>query len=339
MSQKERILTGDRPTGRLHLGHYVGSLKQRVDLQDEYEQFIIIADTQALTDNFDDPEKINKHVLELMLDYLSVGLDLEKTTFFVQSHIPAIHELFLYFANLVSIEQLSHNPTLKSELKEKAESKSSFKESTPLGFFMYPAHQIADILCVNADLVPVGEDQLPMVEMTRKIARKFNNLYGVELFKEPEAKVSEVSRLVGLDGGAKMSKSIGNCIYLSDDSETVQKKVMSMYTDPNRIKPTDPGTVEGNPVFIYHDAFNPNIEEVNELKERYKKGTVGDVEVKKKLAKAINDFLDPIRENRQEYEKDKGAVMDILKTHTGRVKKISNDLIERVREVVGVKYW
>lgn len=335
---KKRILTGDRPTGKLHLGHYVGSLSQRVQLQEEYDSHIIVADTQALTDNYDKPEKVKENIFQLMLDYLAVGIDPEKSTIFVQSRIPAIHELFLYFANLVSVEQLKHNPTLKSELKEKAKTKSEFKKSTPLGFFIYPAHQVADILCVNADLVPVGEDQNPMVEMTRYVARKFNNIYKTKLFNEPKAKITKYGRLVGLDGGSKMSKSLDNCIYLSDDNEIVKKKVMSMYTDPNRIRPTDPGKVEGNPVFIYHDAFNPDKEEVEDLKERYKKGKVGDVEVKEKLAKAINQFLDPIREKRSYYENRKDEVMRILSAGTNKTIEVSNDILEKTRDAMGINY-
>ncbi len=331
-------MTGDRPTGKIHLGHYVGSVKNRVNLQSEYEQFVIIADTQAMTDNFDNPEKIQKSITELMLDYLAIGIDPEVSTIFLQSQIPAIHELFLYFANLISVEKLRHNPTLKTELKEKAEHKGSFKKSTPLGFFIYPAHQVADILCVNADLVPVGEDQLPMVELTKYVARKFNKLYETDLLNVPEAKLTKYSRLVGLDGSAKMSKSLNNCIYLSDNTETVKKKIMGMYTDPNRVKATDPGKVEGNPVFIYHDAFNNDEDEVAELKERYRKGKVGDVEVKKKLATAINQFLDPIREKREYYSQRKDEVREILMAGTQRVQEISDDLLEEVREAIGLNY-
>lgn len=335
---KKRILTGDRPTGRLHIGHLVGSLKQRVQLQDEYEQFILIADTQALTDNFDDPQKVQKNVMELMLDYLAVGIDPDKSTIFIQSMIPAIHELFLYVANLVTIEQLKHNPTLKSELAEKKESKTSFKSSTPLGFFIYPAHQVADIICVNADLVPVGEDQLPMVEMTRSFVRKFNALYKSTFLKQPKARVSDFPRLVGTDGNGKMSKSLGNCIYISDESDVLRTKVMSMYTDPNRIRATDPGKVDGNPVFIYHDAFNPNLDEVNDLKERYKKGTIGDVEVKQKLFIAMDEMLTPIRERRKKYESNMKEVRDILMSGTEKTKKVAEFTLEQVKNAVGIKY-
>ncbi|MBN1373939.1 tryptophan--tRNA ligase [Candidatus Dojkabacteria bacterium] len=335
---KKRILTGDRPTGKLHLGHYVGSLLQRVELQDEYEQFVIVADIQALTDNFDNPKKVQENVFELALDYMAVGIDPTKSTIFIQSQIPAIAELFIYFANFVSIEQLSHNPTIKTELAEKSQTKEAFKDSTPLGFYVYPVHQVADIMCVNADLVPVGEDQVPHVELTRDIVRKFNKMYKTDFFHEPKAKVTNLGRLPGTDGQGKMSKSIGNCIYLSDDSETVKAKVMKMYTDPSRIKATDPGKVEGNPVFIYHDAFNPNKSEVAELKERYTKGTVGDVEVKEKLFNALDEFLTPIRQKRTELEKKPDFVMDVLHEGTKKVRTISNEIVEKTRDIIGLRY-
>lgn len=335
---KKRILTGDRPTGRLHVGHLIGSLQQRVELQDSYEQYIIIADTQALTDNFDDPKKVKKNVMELMYDYLACGLDPNKTTIFIQSKIPAIHELFLYIANFVSIEQLKHNPTLKTELKEKKENKSTFKSSTPLGFFIYPAHQIADIISVNADLVPVGEDQLPMIEMTQDFVKKFNRTYKSAYLKVPKARLSKQSRLVGTDGGGKMSKSIGNCIYLSDDEETLKKKIMGMFTDPNRIHATDPGKVEGNPAFIYHDAFNSNLDEIADLKERYKKGKVGDVEVKEKLFIAMNNLLSPIREKRAIYENKNKEVYDILMQSCEKTNKVANETLYKVKEAIGINY-
>ena len=248
---KKRILTGDRPSGRLHLGHFVGSLANRVKLQDEYEQYVLIADVQALTDNYENPQKVADFVRELLLDYVAVGIDPEKSTIVVQSMIPAIAELTIFFMNLVSLNRVLRNPTVKSEIEEKG-----FKESVPAGFAMYPISQAADITAFQADLVPVGEDQLPMIEQTREIVRKFNSLYG-EVLKEPEVLLGDYPRLVGLDGKSKMSKSLGNSIFLADTAEEVQKKVMSMYTDPTRLKPTDPGTVEGNPVFIYHEAFNP----------------------------------------------------------------------------------
>ncbi|HQF36176.1 MAG TPA: tryptophan--tRNA ligase [Candidatus Dojkabacteria bacterium] len=334
--KKKRILTGDRPTGRLHLGHFIGALKQRLDLEDQYEQYIIIADIQALSDNFDNPEKVRENTIQVLLDNLAVGLNPEKTTFYLQSHIPATHELFMYFANFVSIEQLSHNPTIKTELKEKKETKTTFAKSTPLGFFVYPVHQVADIMTVNADLVPVGEDQLPHVELTRDVVKKFNATYKTNLFNVPAARITKISRLVGTDGNAKMSKSLGNCIYISDETSVVRKKIMSMYTDPDRIHATDPGKVEGNPVFIYHDAFNTNIDEVNDLKSRYLKGKVGDVEVKEKLFLAIEKILTPIRERRLGYEKRIDDVYDILNTGTNKVRTISNEILYKTKQAVGI---
>ena len=249
---KKRILTGDRPTGKLHLGHLVGSLQNRVNLQDEYEQFVMIADVQALTDNFTEPQKVRENVREVALDYLAVGIDPDKTTILIQSLIPEIAELTVYYLNLVTLERVLRNPTVKDEIKQKG-----FGKQIPAGFAVYPVSQAADITFCKANLVPVGEDQVPMIEQTREIVRKFNSLYG-EVLVEPEALVGKIKRLPGTDGGAKMSKSLGNCIYLSDPADEVTKKVMSMYTDPKRVHPTDPGTVEGNPVFVYHYPFNPD---------------------------------------------------------------------------------
>src|SRR3990167_11329355 len=262
---KNRILTGDRPTGRLHLGHYVGSLQNRVKLQDEYDQLVMIADVQALTDNFADPQKVRDNVQELVLDYLAVGIDPSKTTIFIQSLVPEIAELTVYFLNLVTLERVLRNPTVKDEIKQKG-----YGKHIPAGFAVYPVSQAADITFCKADLVPVGEDQLPMIEQTREIVRRFNSLYG-EVLVEPEALLSDFPRLPGTDGQTKMSKSIGNVINLSDSAEVVYKKVMQMYTDPTRIHATDIGNVENNTVFIYNDAFNPNKREVEILKEKYKK--------------------------------------------------------------------
>src|SRR5229473_3881360 len=278
----KRILTGDRPTGPLHLGHYVGSLQNRVRLQDEYDTYILIADIQALTDNFEHPEKLAATVFEVALDYLAVGLDPERVKIVVQSMVPELSELTTYFMNLVTVATLERNPTVKDEIKQR-----NFKRGTPVGFWSYPISQAADIAIFKAHLVPVGEDQLPMIEQTREIVRRFNSLYEKVLI-EPKAMVGQVPRLPGTDGGTKMSKSLGNAIYLGDSAESLRKRVMSMYTDPTRIHPTDPGHVEGNPVFTYHDVFNPNKAEVEDLKERYRQGTVGDVEVKEKLFKALN---------------------------------------------------
>ncbi len=331
----KRILTGDRPTGKLHLGHYVGSLKNRVALQNDYQTFIMVADVQALTDNFDNPQKVRDHVLEVTMDNLAVGLDPNKVTFFIQSQVPQIAELTIFFMNLVTMARLMRNPTVKTEINQKG-----FGEDVPVGFVNYPISQAADILFLKADLVPVGEDQLPMIEQTREIARKFNSIYG-PVFPEPEAKVGEVARLVGTDGNAKMSKSLGNTIYFADDAATVEKKVMSMYTDPSRVHPTDPGKVEGNPVFIYLDTFAPTSEndQINEYKKRYAAGQVGDVEVKKYLAKILNDFLDPIRQRRPEYASNPEKVSQILKEGTEKVCQIAEETMKEVRSVMKINYF
>ncbi|OGM28252.1 tryptophan--tRNA ligase [Candidatus Woesebacteria bacterium RIFCSPHIGHO2_01_FULL_41_10] len=330
---KKRILTGDRPTGSLHLGHFVGSLQNRVKLQDEYEQFVMIADVQALTDNFEHPEKVSNNVVELLLDYLAVGIDPEKTTIFIQSAVPEIAELTVFYLNLVTLERVLRNPTVKDEIKQKG-----FGKSLPAGFAIYPVSQAADITVVNADLVPVGEDQVPMIEQTREIVRKFNSLYG-KVFHEPEALIGDIRRLPGTDGQAKMSKSIGNCIYLKDSSEEVTKKIMGMYTDPSRVHPTDPGKVEGNPVFIYHDAFNPNKEEVKDFKNRYREGKVGDVEVKKRLAEVINNVLTPIRERRSKFEGKNKELNELLLDGTMKTLKVAGDTMNRVREAMKIRYF
>lgn len=330
---KKRILTGDRPTGKLHLGHYVGSLANRIRLQDEYETYIIIADVQALTDNFNNPEKIRASLTEVALDYLAVGIDPVKATIFVQSMVPEIAELTVLFMNMTTVARVAQNPTVKSEMREKG-----YGEEIPFGFFAYPISQAADILCVNAHLVPAGADQLPMIEQTRDIARNFNRLYG-ETFVETESLVSDFSRLPGLDGNAKMSKSLNNAIYLSDSSEVLREKIMKMYTDPNRIHATDPGTVEGNVAFVYHDAFNPNKDEVADLKERYQKGTVGDVEVKTKLFNALDNFLTPIREKRAFYEARPDEVRQILLDGTARARVKTSETMERVRHAMKIDYF
>jgi tryptophanyl-tRNA synthetase len=329
---KKRILTGDRPTGRMHLGHYVGSLKNRVKLQDSYDQFVIIADVQALTDNFETPEKVRANVNELLLDYLAVGIDPTKTTIFIQSLIPEIAELTVFYMNLVTLERVLRNPTVKDEIKQKG-----FGQNIPAGFALYPVSQAADITAFNADLVPVGEDQVPMIEQTREIVRRFNSLYG-EVFVEPEALVGEVKRLPGIDG-AKMGKSVNNAIYLSDTEDDLKKKVMAMYTDPNRIHSTDPGKVEGNPVFIYHDVFNPDKAEVEELKRRYKEGKVGDIEVKEKLFAALNKFLKPIRGRRAGFE-GKDAELDmILKEGTAKAREVAKETMRKVKKAMKIDYF
>jgi len=323
----KRLLTGDRPTGHLHLGHYVGSLKNRVAFQDKYESYIMVADVQALTDNFDNPKKVNENVLKVVEDNLACGIDPDKSTIFLQSLIPEIAELTVFFANLVSMARLERNPTVKDEVKQK----DKFKDSLPLGFFMYPVSQAADILVVKGEIVPVGEDQLPHIEQTREIARKFNNIYG-NVFPEPKGFVGDTARLVGLDNNAKMSKSLNNAIYLADSSDVVEKKVMGMYTDPNRVRATDPGKVEGNPVFIYHDIFNSDKEKVEELKARYREGKVVDVEVKKELISAINGFLEPVRERRVKYAGNDKLLTEILMDGTKRARKVAKETMKEVRE-------
>lgn len=329
---KKRILTGDRPSGRLHLGHYVGSLKNRVRLQDEFEQYVLIADVQALTDNYDKPQMVADSVRGLVLDYIAVGLDPEKSTFVVQSRIPAIAELTVFYLNLVGLNRVLRNPTVKVEIEQKG-----LGESITAGFAMYPVSQAADITAFGADLVPVGDDQLPMIEQTREIVHRFNSLYG-EILKEPEALLGECPRLVGLDGKTKMSKSMGNCIYLLDSEEEVNKKVRSMYTDPTRLKPTDAGHIEGNPVFVYHDAFNPDKSEVEDLKRRYMEGAVGDVEVKEKLAKAINNMLAPMRERAAVLENNPGRIDEILRKGVEKGVEVSNETINRVKEAMKINY-
>jgi len=351
MIRKKRVLTGDRPTGKLHLGHYVGSLKNRGKLQDEYECFFIVADLHTLT-TASEKEKIAKlpeNIREMVLDYLSVGIDPAKSTIYLQSQVPEVTYLSLLFSMLVSVPRCQRVPTLKEVMRD-----LQIKQPS-LGLLTYPVLQAADILMVRADLVPVGKDQESHIELTREIARKFNSEFG-EVFPEPEPLIGEVPTLVGTDGKAKMSKSLDNCIYLSDSAETVKEKVTKMYTDPSRIHATDPGRVEDNPVFIYHDAFNPNKEEVEDLKKRYKEGQVGDVEVKEKLAEALNQFLDPIRQKRKGFEaqpglapletaslrpsKDglflTGVVNDILKKGSENARKEAAETLKLVKEAMGL---
>ena len=328
----KRILTGDRPTGPLHLGHYVGSLQNRVKLQDEYDTYVLIADVQALTDNFEHPEKLAGNIFEVALDYLAVGLDPNKVKFVVQSMVPELTELTIYFMNLVTVATLERNPTVKEEIKQR-----NFVKGVPVGFWSYPISQAADITIFKADLVPVGEDQLPMIEQAREIARRFNRLYAKVLI-EPRAMLGAMARLPGTDGGAKMSKSVGNCIYLGDPPDAMRKRVMSMFTDPTRIHPTDPGHVEGNPVFIYHDVFNPDKAEVEELKERYRKGTVGDVEVKQKLYDALNAMLTPIRDRRAEYQSKPKQVYEIIAEGTRQGRALAQATMVEVRAAMKIAY-
>lgn len=331
MEEKKRILTGIRPTGALHLGHYVGALENWVRLQGTHDCFFLIADYQALGDHLDDIPGIRTSVIQVALDWLSVGLDPDKSNFIVQSHIPEHAELAMLLSMLTPLGMLERNPTLKAE-REQTEAKG-----LSVGFYTYPVSQVADILLPKAHLVPVGEDQLPHIEMTREIARKFNHNYG-EVFPEPQSLVGRVARLPGTDGKAKMSKSLGNVIYLSDNEETVTRKVMSMYTDPTRLRATDPGHVDGNPVFDYHDAFNPDKEEVDDLKERYLAGRVGDVEVKKRLAGALNAFLTPVRERRFNYEQRTQLVKDALIEGTKRAKRVAEDTMAEVKDKMGIRH-
>lgn len=317
------------------MGHYVGSLKNRVKLQDEYDQYVMLADVQALTDNFDNPQKVRDNVKEVLLDYLAVGIDPQKTTIFIQSEIPQIAELTVFFMNLVTIARLYRNPTVKDEMKQKG-----FGDNVPLGFLAYPVSQAADITFIKADLVPVGEDQLPMLEQTREIVRKFNAIYG-EVLVEPKPLLGDFPRLVGTDGQSKMSKSLNNAIFLADSSDEVEKKVMNMYTDPKRIKPTDPGTTEGNPVFIYLDAFGGvgDKEQIVDFKKRYKEGKVGDVEVKKYLVKVLNDFLEPIRSRRVEFERDSGLVDKILREGTEKARQEAAETLREVKKAMKLDYF
>jgi tryptophanyl-tRNA synthetase len=332
-TKKKRMLTGDRPTGLLHLGHYVGSIKNRVEFQDKYDCFLIIADLHMLTTkpSKEDLLALRENVREMVLDYLACGIDPSKTTIYLQSAIPAVYELNLIFEMMISLNRLTGLPSLK----EMARNAHMDVESIPFGLIGYPVLQTADILCPKAEIVPVGKDNEAHIELSRDIARKFNLLYG-ETFPMPEAIISSTPTLVGTDNKGKMSKSAGNCIFLSDDKKTVEKKVRGMYTDPTRIHAHQPGTVEGNPVFIYHDVFNPNVDEVLDLKERYRLGTVGDVEVKEKLINALNQFLDPIRERRKFFAEDKGLVEQIVYEGTQKMIEVSNETVKEMRSAMGL---
>ena len=345
---KKIILTGDRPTGRLHLGHYVGSLKRRVELQNsgEYEKVLImIADAQALTDNFDNPDKIRKNIIEVALDYLSVGMDPAKSTLFIQSQISELTELTFYYLNLVTVARLHRNPTVKAEIQMR-----NFEQNIPAGFFCYPVSQAADITAFKATTVPVGEDQLPMLEQTREIVRKFNSIYS-EVLVEPKELLPENSvcmRLPGTDGKAKMSKSLGNCIYLSDEPNDIKQKIMGMFTDPLHIQVSDPGHIEGNAVFTYLDAFCrdehfeqflPEYANLDELKTHYTKGGLGDVKIKKFLNNIIQSELEPIRTRRKEYEKDIAGVYDILKAGSDNARNIAAATLDEVKTAMKINYF
>lgn len=341
---KKVMLTGDRPSGNLHIGHFVGSVRTRVEMQNsgEYEMYILIADLQALTDNAQNPEKIRESIIQIMLDYLAVGLDPNKVNFVLQSAVPALFELPMYYANLVTQARLERNPTVKDELKMRG-----FNRDVPVGFISYPISQAADITAFQASVVPVGADQIPMLEQTREIVSAFNRTYNCDALVMPKEIVPKDSckRLVGIDGAAKMSKSLGNCIYLKDSSEELKKKVTAMYTDPNHIHISDPGTVEGNVVFIYLDAFCsdehfkrflPEYKNLDELKSHYKRGGLGDVKIKTFLFKVLDELLAPMRERRSKYEKDVPAVLDALKRGTDAAIKKTNETLAKVRRAIGI---
>ncbi len=342
------ILTGDRPTGRLHVGHYVGSLKRRVELQNsgDYDKvYIMIADAQALTDNIENPEKVRQNIIEVALDYLSCGLDPQKSTLFIQSHVAELTELTFYYMDLVTVARLQRNPTVKSEIQMR-----NFEASIPVGFFTYPISQAADITAFKATTVPVGEDQLPMIEQTREIVRKFNSIYD-EVLVEPEALIPQneaCHRLPGTDGKAKMSKSLGNCIYLADSADDVKKKIMGMYTDPTHIQVSDPGHIEGNTVFTYLDAFSrsehferylPDYANLDELKEHYQRGGLGDVKVKKFLNNIIQEELEPIRQRRKEYEKDIPEIYEILRKGSEEARKVAAQTLSEVKSAMKINYF
>ena len=342
------ILTGDRPTGRLHVGHYVGSLRRRVELQNsgEYEKiFIMIADAQALTDNIENPEKVRQNILEVALDYLSCGIDPEKTTILIQSQIPELYELTAYYMDLVTVSRLQRNPTVKSEIQMR-----NFEASIPVGFFTYPISQAADITAFKATTVPVGVDQLPMIEQTKEIVHKFNSVYA-EVLVDPDALLPEnqaCMRLPGIDGKAKMSKSLGNCIYLSDTADEVKKKIMSMYTDPTHIQVSDPGHIEGNTVFTYLDAFCrpehferylPDYANLDELKAHYQRGGLGDVKVKRFLNSVLEETLEPIRARRKEFEKDIPGVYQILKRGSEDAEEVAAQTLSEVKDAMKINYF
>ncbi|MBQ9796041.1 MAG: tryptophan--tRNA ligase [Clostridia bacterium] len=345
---KKIILTGDRPTGHLHLGHYVGSLKRRIELQnkggyDEY--YVMLADAQALTDNFGNVQKVKDNVLQVALDYLAVGLDPNQVTFFVQSEVSELTEFTFYYMNLVTLARLERNPTVKEELKSK-----DFSGAIPMGFLTYPVSQAADITAFNATIIPVGDDQLPMIEQTREIVRAFNNLYG-ETLLEPQAVLPEKEncyRLVGTDGKAKMSKSLGNCIYLSDEPDQIKQKVFSMYTDPNHVHVEDPGQVEGNTVFTYLDVFSkpedfvkflPEYNNLDELKAHYARGGLGDMKIKKFLNNILQELIAPIREKRKELEKNPEAVFEILRKGTEKARKVAHENLIKLKTDMGINYF
>ncbi len=328
------VLTGDRPTGKLHLGHYIGSMQNRIALQEKYDRcFYMIADVQALTDNAENPDIVHKNVMEVALDNLAVGLDPKKTTFFIQSQIPEIAELTVFFLNLVTLARLRRNPTVKNEMKQKG-----FGENVPAGFLAYPVSQAADILFCGSNIIPVGEDQLPVIEQANEIVAKFNSLYG-KTFNKIQPILSNTPRLIGIDGNAKASKSLGNAIFLDDSAEEVARKVMMMYTDPKHIHASDPGRVKGNVVFAYLDTFDIDKDKVEKLKQQYKRGGLGDVEIKKYLITVLEKLISPIRSKRRALAKNPEVVMEILREGTERTRKIAKETMRKVREAIKIDYF
>jgi len=333
MTQKGIILTGDRPSGSLHLGHYVGSLKNRVLFQHTHQQYVMIADTQALTDNYANPQKVRENVLEVALDYLACGIEPTLTTIFIQSLIPQLPELTMYYLNLVTWNRLKHNPTVKAEIKQK-----NFGENIPAGFMTYPVSQAADITAFKAPIVPVGEDQRPMIEQTNEIVRSFNRIYNTQTLVECKAEIPRFARLPGIDGQAKMSKSLGNTIFLGEEEDSLKKKIKSMYTDPNHLRVEDPGQVEGNPVFIYLDAFGSDLAKIQQLKEHYQRGGLGDSVVKNYLFEVLNDFLTPIRQRRRELAKDKGEILKILLKGSEKAHQAAEKTLQEVKKAMFLDY-
>ncbi|WP_125608031.1 tryptophan--tRNA ligase [Lapidilactobacillus bayanensis] len=335
---KKTILTGDRPTGKLHIGHYLGSLKNRVALQNsgDYNTYIMIADMQALTDNARNPEKIRNSLIQVALDYLAVGIDPDKSTILVQSQIPALNELTMYYLDLVTVARLERNPTVKAEIKQK-----NFDQSIPAGFLVYPVSQTADITAFKADTIPVGDDQEPMMEQARELVRTFNNTYNTDILVEPQGyfPAKGQGRLPGLDGNAKMSKSLNNAIYLADSADELRSKVMSMYTDPNHIHVTDPGQIEGNMVFTYLDVFDSDQQKVAALKEQYQHGGLGDVKIKRYLNEVLEAEFGPIRQRRAEYAQDIPAVYDILQKGSAKANEVAEQTLQEVRDAIGLNYF
>ncbi len=331
--KKDIVLTGDRPTGPLHLGHYVGSLVSRVEMQQKYDQFVMLADVQALTDNYENPQKVRENVGEVVLDYLAVGIDPQKTTIFIQSLVPQLFELTVYYLNLVTLNRALRNPTVKTEIKQK-----NMEENVSLGFVSYPVSQAADITAFKGTLVPVGQDQLPMIEQTNEIVRTFNRLYQTDVLVEAKAVLTKAQRLPGIDGAAKMGKSLGNAIYLCDSSKQLSEKVMRMYTDPGHVHVADPGKVEGNIVFAYLDIFDPEKEKVEELKAHYRRGGLGDVVLKKRLIEVLEAFLAPIRQRRAEFAGDRAQVMRIALEGSKKAEAIAANTLAQVRAVMKLDY-